>query len=714
MKTLSINTGSLTQEVIALVTNSSYTLEDILAMESIDDIVIEGLTAAGHSQLKIFRIMNTGTADTIVSADIAAVRKHFSNSRIVEMLNAPKTFAWFKAIHREFLTNSSLDLELATAFSMFKGEDLLSKRIGEVFGRLPKYAHIGTFSAFELNQAYQALATTIFTGLVETGTIEQKEITKPFIDALGRRRFRTELNVVYDGVDTHEKDPMFGIHSEAGVLMGKRVKAKPGGIAYKYNSTAKDYLKLVSSQALELVVIPREEFIAFVAQEKWYTTKSANFHVIAKREMARGYADLYESLQDRTLYLSMWFDYRYRAYYDFNNPVFGPHSKAGKYFYQATVAELQTEASLHLHIESAVTLALGFRHNVEDALQVWEEASEAIIAELLNTEGKYFGDVLYQRRLVQAIDDIESGEPTKFLLAGDNTNGGLQIFSTEFRETKAREACNVGGLTKPQDSHMPIANAFGVPREVAKDLGQPVVHAGSYRQVAKQLKEATGTEVTGEEVRAFLVEAFGEAIVNIDAIGNFTRSLYDNYNTSLKFTTMDGLPAQSIGFIEHLELDTYGLSMNAKSLYRKIKVTSDMPLVLTNSKKEVIYDAGDESNRQLGQKRKASTKMSGSYANVIHSVDGWSMRTIVTPTVKAGYVGIQVHDMYLYSGNAHAEIIRPQYRRNLLTIEERQPMTTAIGEMNSNRNGEKLPAPKLIYGDSTSDAIKASNCMITA
>ncbi len=92
------------------------------------------------------------------------------------------------------------------------------------------------------------------------------------------------------------------------------------------------------------------------------------------------------------------------------------------------------------------------------------------------------------------------------------------------------------------------------------------------------------------------------------------------------------------------------------------------------------------------------------------------MRVILTRVIKAGYEGINVHDMYLYQVDAFIEHIYPQYGENLLTIRRERPITAALAEMNANRDtlGRPLPLPELAYGDSTEQMIADSNCYICA
>lgn len=702
--------------IITVLESNGISLGDVLKMESIATLAnIKGIGDKAMGVLRLFRLMNKRAQQTVLSSDIDGIRVLFSTQETIDFLTNPKTFKWFRAIHKEFLKNPVLDAQIANAFSMFAGEDLLSKRIGEVFNAIPKYAYIGELSEHNMVLAYQSLAATIFNGLVETGVITEHDEVKPYIGINGKRYYRTEKNVVFPGDQHREADPMKGAHNEPGKVIAKKVKVKPGGIAYKFNKAIKDYLRTVASQALELVEITEEEFYAFAKAEKWYTTDSANFDRILKNKMIDDMYALYLSMLGKTYYLSMWFDYRYRGYYDFNNFLFGPHSKAGKYMWQAADAKVQSSAGQELHIESAVTIALGKRHNVAEAAAVWATSEEEIVTTLLDPTDKHFGEALYQRRLVQAIADTEEGKAIKFLLAGDNTNGGLQIFSAEFKSVKSRSMCNIGGLESPQDSHQPTATAFGIDRDIAKkSVNQAVLHGGAYKTMADTLLKVAEKEITPTQARDFLIEAFGPEIVNIVEFQDFCRSLYDNYNSTLKFSTIDGWPAQSIAFIEHLEHKVYGLSSTNKAGYSSTTVSSNMPLVLTNTKAEVVYSDDTKDTRQAGEKRKANTRMSGSFANVTHAVDGWSMRQIIMLLVQHDYAGINVHDMYLYQADAHALYIRPQYRRNLLRIEEYQPFTTAAKQMNDNRIGTKMPLPQFIYGDSPTSAIENSNCMIAA
>lgn len=714
-----LNKLALSTQTITALETANITLKSILEMDTLDDFVCKNIGPKRLSELKVFRMMNKLEPQAISAADIAGVRSHFTTQKVADYLANPKTYKYFRLVHKEFLTNNALDKEIAKAFSMFRGTDLMSKRIGELINAMPRYAHIGELTDYNMRMAYFSLVSTIFNGLTETKVLNEVDVQKPYIGKDGRRYFRTERNVEYDGDNNRVKDPMYGVHSEPGKRCTNRIKVKPGGTPYKYNSVYKSFLKTVSSQALELVEISEEEFTAAAKEGEWYTTESKNFHRILKNELIKDNYITYQAMLGRDLYLSMWGDYRWRNYYDFNNFLFGPHTKNGKYMYQATEAKHPSEAGYGVYLQHAVTLAGGKRVNIAQGAELWAKNKKRYTTELLK-EDQAFGDKLYRRRLVQAIADWEAGIPSKFLVAGDNTNGGLQILSAEFRIEKAGKACNIGGLTEPQDSHQPTATAFGIPRKMAKEeVNQAVLHGGAYSSMAKKLTELTAAmdevetmNLTPLQVEEFLVEAFGPEITNIVTFQDFARKMYDNYNSSSKFTSIDGLPSQSIAFVEGMELKVWGLATNEVGV-RSITVNSDMPLVLTNTKKEVVYSPSKKT-RAKGERREASTKMSGTFANVTHTVDGWSMRQILTRVINAGYAGLNVHDMYLYQADAFVEEILPQYTENLVTIREYQPFTTAAAQINENRVGTKFTLPDFKMGNATEASIRASHNHITA
>ncbi len=525
------------------------------------------------------------------------------------------------AIHHEFLTNDRLDKAIAAAFNSLSGEDLLSKFTGIIVKTMPRFHYLReVLDNHETEKAYFNLVQTIYNGLVETGVLKYVKVIKPFM-VNGRRAYRTELNVAYPtDVERAKRELSYGVHPKASQIISKRVKPKTGGISYKYNSTYKDFLKLVASQELYLVEITETEFYEWGRSEKWFIEGSKLQSRAAMTEQLDSYYELYLSLLGKPLYLSMHGDYRYRSYYDFVNIMLAPHTKHGKYLYKAAKPRIPSDAGHGKYIEFAVTLATGIRHNTADAVAVWGQSRKALETKLLDPTGKPFGEALYERRLVQAIKDSEAKVPSTFLAAGDNTNGGLQIQAAEFREPVSGKACNIGGLDKPQDSHQRTATAFDVDRKWAKDnLNQGILHGGAVSTMRKTLAEID-VIMSLAETEQHLVEAYGPTILNLAVVNDTARMMHDNFNPSLKARTIDGLPFQSIAYIKGLEFDVFALSLEAKGLYTKRKVSADMPLKLTNTG-EIIYRASGKEHVK-GERREAETKMSGAVANIIHSVDG--------------------------------------------------------------------------------------------
>ena len=721
------DTMLLSNRTMGTLQNANITLEAARSMSADELLAVKGIGAVSLTKLQQYftatPVVNklaaviAGIETTVVSPlDIMKVRAHFSTQEVADFLADKATFKSVSAVHHEFLTNDKLDVAFAQAFNTLSGEDLLSKFTGMVVKMMPRFHYLReVMDNHETEKAYFNLAQTIFNGLVEIGTLKYVKVMKSFM-VNGRRTYRTELNVVYPTtVERAKREMSSGIHSEPGQVINKRVKPKTGGVSYKYNSTYKAFLKLVASQELYLVEITKEEFYEWGLNEKWFIEGCKQQSRAALREQLDSYYALYLELLGKPLFLSMHGDYRYRNYYDFVNIMLAPHTKHGKYLYKAAKPRVPSAAGHAKYIEFAVTLATGTRHNTADAVAVWADKREELEAILLDSTDKPFGEALYERRLVQAIQDSDNKIPSTFLAAGDNTNGGLQIQAAEFREPVSGKACNIGGLTKPQDSHQRTATAFDVERKWAKDnMNQGILHGGSPSTMQKTLA-TIDIAMSVVEVETHLIEAYGPTILNLSVFNDTARMMHDNYNPSLKFRTMDGLPAQTIAYIKGLEFDVYGLTLDGKGMYTKRKVSSDMPLKMTNTG-EIIYRAESDFVHTKGEKRPATTKMSGAVANVIHSVDGWSMRMILTRVINAGYEGINVHDMYLYQIDAFVDHIMPQYEENLVTIRNEQPLTNALMEMNDNRDciGRALPLPTLVYGDSTEQMIRDSKCFITA
>ena len=714
--------NTVSARVVNLIAKSSWDIEDLITRKTVAGIKIPGIDDKLMANIMYARLVyKTELPTQQVTVDhIVDVRASLSNQTTADLLNSPDTWKWFREVHKQFMLTDKLDHQIADIFSTFKGEEILSKRIGQIHTRMPKYAYIGEFNEYNLAQAYQALALTIFNGLIHVGAIKGGEKDTPWINAKGERKIRTERLVTFEGKESKTRDQYRGVQTEPGAVLSKVVKGKLKERVCKLNKAMKDSLKANNSLPLQLVEVDKAEFYELANEA---IKDSENFVSAEVKVFIEEAYQVYLGMLGSEIYLSMRYDYRFRQYYDFVNVVFSPHTKGGKYLFEACTPDLPRKHGKNLQISSAVTLATGVRHNIPEGVKAWKTNQAELTAKLLSHQeekdgemvNKKIGERIYQRRLVQAIEDTENGIPTNFLLAQDHTNGGLQWFAAEFASEKSSLLGNISSHVHYRDSHQEAADSFKLGRKEYKDnISQGILHGGASASMAKTLLKITGLSYTVDEIDQFLIHTFGDEIVNIQNYNKFATTLYDNWNTSLYFKTMDNFNARSTAYIEHDKHKVYGLDPAKLGKYGSITITCTMPLVLTNTKSEVIYSSADQ-ERKAGERRNANTKRYGTYANVTHSIDGWSLRTTVAALYAAGFAGVNAHDMYIYQANAYEDVINPQLVKNLKRVRQERPYTNALVQMNNKRVGGPVKGmPEFIYGTATTEELDKATCFLSA
>ena len=581
-------------------------------------------------------------SNNITVEHIAQVRKYFSCQSVADFLAGKKTYGWFRAVHKEFLTRSNVDDKIANAFSGFGGTIDMHKLVGKVARRLPRYYGMDKFNIWDREEMYFSLSHTIVNGLVACGIVS--EVDEPHFEIRRGRRIQIFVRkIVFDGKFDEYHDLTRGISNEPGKVISKFIRSKPGCPSLRVSGKAKEAAKMMSSRPLCFIDIARDELVdEYMKKDNWYTVKSKFDDPIFKDERVEKYADMYLSLVGSEFYLTRKFDSRMRNYYDFNNVAFGPQSKYGKYFYQLPEdqAEIINEFGYSKLCHAALKFSGFGKISIAKSIAKYEK-NQDVVRERMASDNYALN--LYYKRIMEAIDDYHAGRPSRFMLGMDLTDGGLQRFGLAFHSVKAMKASNVGGLKTYQDSHNVIAEKFGVTRDETKEIIMSVKHGGSIGSFVEYVKTIAGKEITVEEARYLLADSFGDEIMYINEINQYCRDLYDNYNTYLQATTPDGLKMISSAYVSQVKRNVYGLDLKNKKMYSSIKIESDMPYYIS-SDGDQVYE---------------NTKVSGSFANLTHAIDGVHPRDVGSALSLVGASWKQYHK---YSSHRSAIFWRGEVR----------------------------------------------------
>ncbi len=273
------------------------------------------------------------------------------------------------------------------------------------------------------------------------------------------------------------------------------------------------------------------------------------------------------------------------------------------------------------------------------------------------------------------------------------------------------KACNVGGNKNPGDPHQAVADAFGIKvRKEAKDnVNTPLLHGSAWMTISKELNSRKGEhkEMTPSSVKKHSIDTYGMAVLNIPKIAEFGEALVDNENVSLFWNSYDGMKCQSTAYCKSANMDVYGLSITAKRGYVQTRVFRDMPLYLI--KKKGKGEDGKDFNEEVYGKAKTR----GLYANITHSIDGWSLREIVRMLVEKDASFIMKHDKFYVLPN-NMDSVYDQYQNNLLVEFDAGMYEASLKDIVMNKKGSKPSIPKLYYGAGTRKMIRDSKSFLSA
>lgn len=602
----------------------------------------------------------------------------------------------FKCVHNEFMSNDILDDRFVEVLSSFNGTELEAIVIAKLSYKLPMYkAVIATLDSYYAEKAKMYLAKTLINILVNAQVLKRTKDTKREFNESGKPVFRVVSSIVFNDVSEELSDTRLfrGVTRTPGIVLSQHIHTKVGGKSMKLSSNQKEFLREFSSRPLRLVKTPKSVLKAYYTQTEWYvkaTEKRIEDPILLNARINK-YVNVISALQqEENLYLSNWFDGRLRMYYELTLPGINPHGDSFE-THQWEMAEpvVITNEGLKDLKWAAVVISCG-RMPMAKALVKWIRNKQEIIEALSNSDEFDFGELFYNQRLLQAIEDAESKTPSHFMLGIDATTGGLQHFGAAFKSVKSMETSNVGGTEEVNDAHAAMGDAFGLDRQRAKKLNTPLLHGSSFKTISDILKTVDGVELSTAEVTEKVMQAYGNEIINVVKIADWGTIAYDNQNSSLLYTAPDGMKCQSTCYSESVANKIYGIDLEHNKGYDSVTVHRDMPLLLT-AKGEVVNE---------------KTKIRGVYANITHTLDGSALRDIIRATT--GRSLLVKHDKFYVCPN-DINVVRHAYKGAILKEFNGDYYTKAMKEIISNRVGAEMPMPDLVYGQATEDMIIESH-----
>ena len=623
-----------------------------------------------------------------------------ATSQIIELLE-DKADKVHEYAFRQFIEYDST--ELANLLNkMHASDELLPVVVGQLSYKL-RIRKNSEFNQFEQHKVAPVTSFIILQALIEVGCIQMaSKVISEINDQTGKKVWRTQTYISFGYTLPENNLYIHGLTLEPCILQGS-TKVRPGGKSVKLSGKEKLFLKNAGATPLRLINLDPSILEAYMKQSPWYKSVlngDVQMDPIIANALIKKQVTKFTLMQKlESFYLPVWMDYRTRLYYELTELGFNPHGKQFETsLYELAQPRLIDEDGFDALAYSAATI-------IDGRLPHWEaiqrfNANPSHYLSALRAPNDDMGETLYNSRLAQAIEDYYNTVPSHFLLGEDATNGGLQHGGIGFKEPAMMLPANVGGSSKQEDSHQNLADSLGLTRDEAKPFNTQLLHGQSILATAKQLGK------TQADTKSMLQQAYGNGFFNIETIANWGTAVVDNNNTALTWTTLDGFKAQSIAYTESVPLTIYAFSSTTKTGYTQVKIHRDMPLFLDRKGQPIYGNVGEDT--AMGK----SNKLRGLYANITHSIDATSLRTVIRAVKHSSTEehrgGLWKHDNFLTHPN-DMKIVRHAYKQALLAAFDASLYETAISQIVTNFQGTKPLVPTLYVGNATKDMIENSH-----
>ena len=503
-----------------------------------------------------------------------------------------------------------------------------------------------------------------------------------------------------------EKNILDGIHFESGKVPIKHIKTKPGSPRLRLNKILKEVAKAASSMKLRVIPdVSGDDIVKELMKGKDYASALKGDgceHRLAMKARFERYGELFSMVQAKglihSLYLSINFDYRGRVYYDHTSVFLNPQSKVGKYLWEAYEPRRLGKEDYKALCFAASSIV--DRRSLEGSVEYFEANEEYIRKELLKE--KSFLGLVYNKRLLKAIDDYREGNKSRFLLLLDYTTGGLLHFSSGYtRERKPMKLANILKGEELQDTHQTMANeitkitGLDISRKDAKVINQSILAGVSLKSMTDKFNRYFKEEhdidnaITENQMEVIGKEVYGNTFSAFHEYNKWGKALVDNANSSLKWIARDGVKCMSSAYIKGQEVAVY-VPMVGREKAKKITVHRNMPMLIENNSHTPLLVGND-----------AQAKMSGFLANATHSVDATVLREMIVQLAEQGEVGIFIHDNIGTFGINHNTIIRPIAKEAIEFNFKNRVFLDIQRQVSENRVGSKIPVIDYSVNDIT-------------
>lgn len=568
------------------------------------------------------------------------------------------------AVHKELLEGTYIkdNLEALTTLigkclESTKEDMATSEFITKLAFKLPKLECSEGLGLHDV-QVVKMKAAALLVNVFHThGLLEKHDKSFTYFEKDGKRK-TSEKHFVRSVQVDKMKDLLFGVNNKPGVVNQKFIKT------IKVSPLAKRLLKDKSSMKFKVSDICTKELI-----QRGYDLSLAYNHVeptaLEREDKRMRYASTLSTIMDlkgREFYLSMFFDSRYREYYDFQLEGIRPQGKLWEtLMIDSAKARLITDSGLQ-HIKHMIYVLRYGRVSVREAAARFSfedyewAASQDPMDDKLVFDGtrkplKEFGERLLLKKLAAAYDMGVNSVPCPYLFGKDLTNSGLIMSGVSFHSPEMVAAGNVfGNGDRVVDSHAIFGEAYGldVSRDAIKKIHTELLHGSSAYGTVNNLAQH-GIEATPQQVQENNRKAYGNCIDNIETIAAWGKAIIDNNVSRLTFSTPDGLLAAHYAYMEATPFELYSACPENSKGYSYCLALAEAPIKY-DAMGELVYGYGYKV-KEASSKYGTNPKLRGLFANITHSLDAYVKRQVDELLIALGSAYLTKHDDYMVHPN---------------------------------------------------------------
>lgn len=592
--------------------------------------------------------------------DLSNFTECFYNKMMTSKSIQPSTVA----VHKEILEGTYLQDNLGTLTSLVSkclestDEDMaVGEFITKLAFKLPKLECSEGLCLHDVQECKMKAAALLLNIFSSMGMLKKHEEIFTYYDGDGKRHAQQKHFVKSIQV-AKKTNLLFGLNDKPGVVNQKFIKT------IKVSPQAKKLLKQKGSMKFKVSDICTEELIkkGYSLSLDFNHEENTTMKRINKIDRYANTCDAIMNLKGREFYLSMFFDSRYREYYDFQLEGIRPQGKLWETQMMDTAKGRVISQSGFEHIMHIIYVLRYGRVSVAEAASKfthedyeWAKSQDPLDSNLVfdgtRKPAKEFGERILLNKLAGAIDMYNEGRECNYLFGKDLTNSGLIMSGVSFRSEEMAAAGNVyGNDGKVVDSHSVFGDAYGLdlPRDQIKKMHTELLHGSSAYGTVSNLLEH-GISVTPEQVRINNRKAYGNCIDNIETIAAWGKAVIDNNVSRLTFHAPDGLLAAHYAYMEATPFELYSACPENEKGYSYCLALCDAPIKY-DGEGDLMYGYGYKV-KEASSKFGTNPKLRGLFANITHTLDAYVKRCVDAELIAVGSAYLTKHDDYMVHPN---------------------------------------------------------------